>query len=353
MMAEREEEFIANRLMKKLEKLQMEKESLVLQVEQEEELLTNTLQKKLNKLQREKIELQQQLEQEEEFIVNKLQKQLAKVTSEKDELARQLKLGGQSLLNTLHEGVQTVNTLETSLGPEKSLLASEESKKMVRQMSTQLEDMHTAQEAYAQERDGYKKEAEEYKTLLKESDHKNFLLEQKMKLEQEKRNALIQNACMAEQSIEMNTEREVNIVRRHSGAGLSPRSSPRLSPQGAMSPMHSPRHSPRQSPQQILHSPHMMGRSLSAEPKVAKRNLSPKFTPTNHPVSPLMHPASPLVGSPAALVPSYQPLNGGSEDTLTAIDQLAKQAHQQAWRNSPSLSPTRGTGPGPASVLHI
>lgn len=75
-MAEQEEEFISNRLLKRITGLKKEKGELLLQVEQEEEYMTNMLQKKLNQLQREKIDMENSLEQEQEYIVNKLQKQL-------------------------------------------------------------------------------------------------------------------------------------------------------------------------------------------------------------------------------------------------------------------------------------
>ncbi len=79
---EQEEEFIANNLMKRLDQLRAEKESLLVQVEQEEEYLTNTLQQKLAQLKREKVELENQFEQEEEFLTNKLQKQLEKALAD-------------------------------------------------------------------------------------------------------------------------------------------------------------------------------------------------------------------------------------------------------------------------------
>jgi len=76
MLVEQEEEYISNKLMKRLAELKEEKESLALQIEQEEEYLTNNLQLKLDQLKREKIEMENQLEQEQEYIVNKLQRQL-------------------------------------------------------------------------------------------------------------------------------------------------------------------------------------------------------------------------------------------------------------------------------------
>ncbi|CAG8568225.1 16217_t:CDS:2 [Racocetra fulgida] len=71
-----EEEYISNKLLKRISGLKKEKGELLLQVEQEEEYLTNTLQKKLNQLQKEKIDMENALEQEQEYIVNRLQKQL-------------------------------------------------------------------------------------------------------------------------------------------------------------------------------------------------------------------------------------------------------------------------------------
>lgn|SRR5690606_30760895 len=47
---EAQEEFITNKLIKKLEELKNEKLELVLKVEQEEEYISNTLQKKLSKV---------------------------------------------------------------------------------------------------------------------------------------------------------------------------------------------------------------------------------------------------------------------------------------------------------------
>jgi hypothetical protein len=85
MVAEQEEEYITNKLTRKIQELAREKTELLLKVEAEEEMITNTLQRKLNKvnhmpklrlqLQKEKIEMENALEMEQEFIVNRLQKQ--------------------------------------------------------------------------------------------------------------------------------------------------------------------------------------------------------------------------------------------------------------------------------------
>ncbi|KAI8365921.1 uncharacterized protein BYT42DRAFT_588220 [Radiomyces spectabilis] len=81
-LAEQEEEYISNKLLKRITGLKKEKGELLIQVEQEEEYMTNMLQKKLNRLQKEKIDMENALEQEQEFIVNKLQKQLDSLRSQ-------------------------------------------------------------------------------------------------------------------------------------------------------------------------------------------------------------------------------------------------------------------------------
>ena len=73
---EQEEEFITNKLMKRLEQLKNEKQTLANEVEQEEEYLINNLQKRLTKVHTEKVDLEKQLETEQEYIVNKLQKKV-------------------------------------------------------------------------------------------------------------------------------------------------------------------------------------------------------------------------------------------------------------------------------------
>lgn len=86
--AEAEEEFLINKLNKKLTQLLGEKERLAQEVEREEELITNTLQKQLAQLRRDKVDLENRLEQEQECMVNKLQRRVAVLEKEKDEALR-------------------------------------------------------------------------------------------------------------------------------------------------------------------------------------------------------------------------------------------------------------------------
>jgi len=63
--AEVHEEGRINNLMRRVECLQQEKGSIIVELEREEEMLTNTLQKKLDEVKREKMLLEQQIEREQ------------------------------------------------------------------------------------------------------------------------------------------------------------------------------------------------------------------------------------------------------------------------------------------------
>lgn len=103
--AEQEEEFISNTLLKKIQALKKEKETLAHHYEQEEECLTNDLSRKLNQLRQEKCRLEQTLEQEQECLVNKLMRKIEKLEAET--------LAKQSNLEQLRrEKVELENTLE-------------------------------------------------------------------------------------------------------------------------------------------------------------------------------------------------------------------------------------------------
>ena len=103
--AEQEEEFISNTLLKKIQDLKKEKESLALNYEQEEECLTNDLSRKLNQLRQEKVQLEHTLEQEQECLVNKLMRKIEKLETETG--------SKQATLDQLRrEKVELENTLE-------------------------------------------------------------------------------------------------------------------------------------------------------------------------------------------------------------------------------------------------
>jgi len=126
---EQEEEYITNKLMKRLEQLKKEKQILVNEVEQEEEFLTNTLSKKLEKLTKEKEMMENQLEAEQEYIVNKLQKKLeelnmekSKLNQDKVQLEMQLEAEQEYIVNKLQKQVEALAKEKASMKQERSRL---------------------------------------------------------------------------------------------------------------------------------------------------------------------------------------------------------------------------------------
>ncbi|RMZ97579.1 coiled-coil domain-containing 6-like [Brachionus plicatilis] len=104
--AEQEEEYISNKLLKKIQSLKKEKELLANNYEREEEYLTNDLSRKLSQLRSEKVQLEQTLEQEQEHMVNKLMKKIEKLeaeTSAKQSNLEQLRREKIELENTLEQ----------------------------------------------------------------------------------------------------------------------------------------------------------------------------------------------------------------------------------------------------------
>lgn len=103
--AEQEEEFISNTLMKKIQELKKEKETLVNKYETEEEFLTNELQRQLNQLRQEKVELEQTLEKEQEKQVNTLMRKIEKLKKETHDKHHKLE-------ELRREKIELENTLE-------------------------------------------------------------------------------------------------------------------------------------------------------------------------------------------------------------------------------------------------
>jgi coiled-coil domain-containing protein 6 len=124
---EQEEEYITNKLMKRLEQLKNEKQVLVNEVEQEEEYLVNNLHKRLEKLNTEKVDLENRLEVEQEYIVNKLQKKLDELSQEKSKLnlekvnlENQLEAEQEYIVNKLQKQVERLGKEKRALQKEKA-----------------------------------------------------------------------------------------------------------------------------------------------------------------------------------------------------------------------------------------
>ncbi|GLC44823.1 hypothetical protein PLESTB_001210100 [Pleodorina starrii] len=124
---EQEEEYITNKLMKRLDQLKKEKAVLASEVAQEEEFLANTLQKRLEKLTKEKVDLENRLEAEQEYVVNKLRKAIDQLSVEKNklmcekvELENQLECEQEYILNRLQKQVDKLASDKLSLQKEKA-----------------------------------------------------------------------------------------------------------------------------------------------------------------------------------------------------------------------------------------
>lgn len=141
---EQEEEFITNKLMKRLQQLRDEKQNLANEVEHEEEYLVNTLQKRLEKLNGEKVNLENQLEMEQEYIVNKLQKTLEelkqqqlRLNQEKVDLENQLEAEQEYIVNKLQKQVDGLAKEKAHLQQEKADL-----RRHVRELAVSAEHLY-------------------------------------------------------------------------------------------------------------------------------------------------------------------------------------------------------------------
>jgi coiled-coil domain-containing protein 6 len=141
---EQEEEFITNKLMKRLQQLKDEKQTLANEVEHEEEYLVNTLQKRLQKLNGEKVDLENQLEMEQEYIVNKLQKTLEelkqqqqRLNQEKVDLENQLEAEQEYIVNKLQKQVDGLAKEKANLQQEKADL-----RRHVRELAVSAEHLY-------------------------------------------------------------------------------------------------------------------------------------------------------------------------------------------------------------------
>ncbi|GBG29363.1 Coiled-coil domain-containing protein 6 [Hondaea fermentalgiana] len=130
--AEAEEEFLINKLNKKLDQLVREKERLAQEVEREEELITNTLQKQLTQLRKDKIDLENKLEQEQECMVNKLQRRVAVLEKEKDDAQRRRREERRRESEFILDCLATINA-EADKGPADGPLVALQRKMLVRQ----------------------------------------------------------------------------------------------------------------------------------------------------------------------------------------------------------------------------
>ncbi|RDD41435.1 Coiled-coil domain-containing protein 6 [Trichoplax sp. H2] len=237
--AEQEEEYISNTLLKKIQCLKKEKETLATNYEQEEEYLTNDLtrqlaqlrkekvqleksleaeqenqvvklsrrinklerdisvkQDNLERLQREKIDLENALEHEQEFIVNKLWKKIKRIEQEKKSLTGKLKensneekdsienLNREELINNLTVRCRELKSEVTIL---KKKLVEAETRTVEQSRSYALEEERITDE--------------------------NIQLQRKLSMEQERRLALSRVLSESESSLDTDEDRSFSMNR--------------------------------------------------------------------------------------------------------------------------------------------
>merc|ERR1719275_355944 len=239
--AEQEEEFISNTLLKKIQSLKKEKESLALNYEQEEECLTNDLSRKLNQLRQEKVQLEHTLEQEQECLVNKLMRKIEKLETEtgsKQATLEQLRREKVELENTLE---QEQEALVNKLWKRMDKLVSEPPSPrdppgrhsrngdtaanlannihQLRQECAKLKQQLTVGEL------NHRRKMSEFEKEEKHIREENLRLQRKLQLEMERREALCRHLSESESSLEMEEERVVNEMML-TDAGMNPGSLP-------------------------------------------------------------------------------------------------------------------------------
>ena len=251
-MAEQEEEYISNKLLKKIQTLKKEKEVLAMNYEQEEEFLTNDLQRKLDKLRQEKLQLEQALDHEAqdnqvkvlmrkvsdlEAVTNTKQKDLDRLKHEKVELENALEQEQEMLVNKLHKQMEKVEKekreLEEKLGRVSSPSSSpgrsshgSEHKSSTGSNSGMDEGTRLAVKCRSLET-----EVRHLKQLLMESESRqstrlahlefeekglreqNMLLLKRLKREMERSEALCRTLSESESSLEMEEEKMFNESR--------------------------------------------------------------------------------------------------------------------------------------------
>ncbi|XP_070499196.1 coiled-coil domain-containing protein 6 [Chironomus tepperi] len=237
--AEQEEEYISNTLLKKIQALKKEKETLAHHYEREEECLTNDLSRKLDQLRQEKCKLELTLEQEQECLVNKLMRKIEKLEAEtlaKQTNLEQLRREMVELENTLE---QEQEALVNKLWKRMDKLEAEKRSLQIR-LDQPTEPAHIIQKTIQQNSNGdeataltthiqtLRSEVERLRNNLAAAERENLektqhyqieerhireenmRLQRKLQLEVERREELCRHLSESESSLEMEEERIFN-----------------------------------------------------------------------------------------------------------------------------------------------
>ncbi|KAI6214989.1 hypothetical protein M3Y94_00332800 [Aphelenchoides besseyi] len=154
---EQEEEYISNMLLKRIQKLKSDKESIALKYEEEEENLTNTLSKKLFQLEKQRDELLNRISTQQSTTIDSLllkvrkleaevrqnQKTLEQLRREKVDMENSLEHEQESLFNSLSKRVDHLEAEKRHLcemlnvqGPESGPNSSNSSQQNEQRVST-------------------------------------------------------------------------------------------------------------------------------------------------------------------------------------------------------------------------
>ncbi|XP_065361658.1 coiled-coil domain-containing protein 6 [Calliphora vicina] len=246
--AEQEEEYISNTLLKKIQALKKEKETLAHHYEREEECLTNDLSRKLDQLRQEKCKLEQTLEQEQECLVNKLMRKIEKLQAETDnkqtnleqlrremvELENTLEQEQEALVNKLWKRMDKLETEKRLLqikldqpvsDPTTPRDITNANGDTASNLSSHIQTLRSEVirlrgNLAAAEKEATKKVqqfAQEEKSIREE----NARLQRKLKQEVERREALCRHLSESESSLEMDEERFYNENILATGAPLA------------------------------------------------------------------------------------------------------------------------------------
>ena len=242
--AEQEEEFISNTLLKKIQALKKEKESLAINYEQEEECLTNDLSRKLDQLRQEKVQLEHTLEQEQECLVNKLMRKIEKLETEttnkqvsletlrreKVELENTLEQEQEALVNKLWKRMDHLEKEKRSLQVRLDKPVSEPQSprsvtdfnygggtaaNLANNIRSLKKECARLKQQLISGKEEHERKMAEYAREEKEIKDENLRLQRRLQMEMERREALCRQLSESESSIEMEEERAYNELSFH------------------------------------------------------------------------------------------------------------------------------------------
>ncbi|CAH2075292.1 unnamed protein product, partial [Iphiclides podalirius] len=251
--AEQEEEYISNTLLKKIQALKKEKETLAHHYEREEECLTNDLSRKLNQLRQEKCRLELTLEQEQECLVNKLMRKIEKLEAEtlakqtnlerlrreKVELENTLEQEQEALVNRLWKRMDKLEaekrSLQIRLDQPVSDPASPSNGDTASNLSNHIQTLRSEvvklRNQLAVSQNENKEKMHRFALEEKYIRDENLRLQRKLQQEVERREALCRHLSESESSLEMEEERQFNeAMSARSRSVSSPGGSRPLSP---------------------------------------------------------------------------------------------------------------------------